>query len=85
MSNTQQTPPTDQPPAETTNPIARLLGSSKAIVVLLVLAGCFAAIFAGRATWEQVEEFMKYITMTWIASAGVEDASHRIASAMKKP
>lgn len=62
------------------NPIVRLLNSSKAIVVLFVIAGGFLAFAFGKASWDQVEGMLKWIVSVWLGAQGLEDAAKHYAT-----
>ena len=61
--------------------IDRLLGSSKGLVLLLVLACAFAALFTGKATWDQVVELVKWTLGPWFVAVGIQGAGSAIADA----
>lgn len=60
--------------------LARIFGSSKALVVLLVVALSFAALLMGRATWEQVKGLLEWVMPVWLGAQGLEDAAKHIAA-----
>lgn len=62
------------------NPIVRLLNSSKAIVVLVVIAGGFIAFAFGKASWEQVEGMLRWVVSVWLGAQGLEDAAKHYAT-----
>jgi hypothetical protein len=62
------------------NPIARLVGSSKALVVLGVTIASFVGLYLGKAQWLEVEGFLKWILITWLGAVGVEDAAKHLAN-----
>lgn len=68
--------PTTVPPSslQSQNPIIRLVSSSKALVVLGVTTACFIALFAGKAQFHDITEFLKYIIGPWLVAQGLEDA-----------
>jgi len=72
------------PPVESANPLVRLFSSSKALVVLAVTGACFAALFTGKATWEQIENLLRFVIGPWLLAVGVEDAAKHVASGMNK-
>lgn len=59
-------------------PLRRLLGSSKALVVLVVVTLSFIALFSGRATWADVSSLLKYVIGPWLAAVGLEDAARNL-------
>jgi len=63
----------------TTNPLMRILGSSKALIVLAVVTAAFGAFFAGKAQWDQVESMVKYLVGALILGQSAEDAAKHIA------
>jgi len=67
------------------NPIARLLGSSKALVVLVVTALSFLGLYLGKVKFEEVESFLKYVVITWLGAQGFEDAAKHVATAKAGP
>lgn len=66
------------PPA---NPLMRLLGSSKALVMLAITGACFIALFLGKSDWVQTTDFLKWIVGPWLISAGLEDAGQKYGQA----
>ncbi len=62
------------------NPIARLLSSSKAIVVLGVAALSFLGLYLGKIQFAEVESFLKYVLITWLGAQGVEDAAKHLST-----
>lgn len=67
------------------NPIARLFGSSKALVVLAVTALSFLGLYLGKVKFDEVESFLKYVIITWLGAQGVEDAAKHVATAKSGP
>lgn len=67
------------------NPIARLLGSSKSLVVLAVAALSFLGLYLGKVRFDEVESFLKYILITWLGAQGFEDAAKHVATAKSGP
>lgn len=63
------------------NPVTRLLSSSKALVVLAVTALAFGGLFAGRASWEQIESLLKWVLGPWLIAQGTEDAAKALGNA----
>lgn len=63
-----------------TSPLARLLGSSKALVMLGTALGAFALVGLGKISWEQAREFLVVTVPVWIASVGIEDAAKHLAA-----
>lgn len=61
------------------NPLQRLLGSTKAIVTLLVIVCSFTALFLGRATWEQVVTLLQVSIPAWLAAQAIEDGAQKLA------
>jgi hypothetical protein len=61
------------------NPIKRLLGSSKALVVATALVLCFVGVYLGKLTWGQVEQFMTVTIPAWLLAVGLEDGAKHFA------
>ena len=57
------------------NPIRRLFGSSKAIVVMALAAVSFLAVYQGKAEFREVSDFLKLIVGPWLLAQGLEDAA----------
>ena len=55
--------------------LARLMGSSKAIVVLAITIGTFAAVHWNKAAFGEATEFLKWVLGPWLLAQGVEDAA----------
>ena len=62
-----------------TSPFVRMLGSSKAIVMMIVLSLSFLALMLGKATWDQVDNLVKWVFGSWVMAVGVEDAAKHVA------
>lgn len=65
---------------EETNPILRLLKSSKGLVALVVITASFVAVFTGRASWDQMDSMVKWVLGVWMGSQALEDAATKIAA-----
>ena len=65
--------------------IARILGSSKGVVAIIVIALAFGALFANRATWEQVRSLLEWTLGSWFVTHAAEDVSKHIANSRSKP
>jgi hypothetical protein len=63
-----------------TNPLAKLLSSSKALVVLAVTVASFVGLYLGKAQWSEVENFLKWMIPAWLFAAGAEDAAKHLAA-----
>ena len=61
-----------------TNPLVRLMNSSKAIVALLVIVLSFAALFTGKVAWEQMNQMVQWVLAVWLGAQGLEDAAKHI-------
>ena len=61
------------------NPLSRLFGSSKAIIMLATAAGCFALVGLGKVTWEQAEKFLTVTVPAWMLAVGIEDAAKHMS------
>ncbi len=60
--------------------LAGFLGSRKAVIMLLAVAATFAAVFAGKATWDQAEGLIWKIIGPWMIATAMEDsAKHKAA------
>jgi hypothetical protein len=55
--------------------LSRLLGSSKAIVALPMIVGAFLAFQFNKITWDQAENFVKWVFGMWIGGQSLEDAA----------
>jgi hypothetical protein len=66
-----------------TNPLLRLLTSSKALVVMAVVASALAAFFTHRATWGEASDLVKYVLGAWLVAQGTEDAARHFATSRK--
>lgn len=53
----------------------RLLHSSKALLVLLVIAIAFVSLLLGKASWSDVEGLIKWVVGPFVLAVGVEDAA----------
>lgn len=62
------------------NALVALLSSRKALVVLLAVGLCAAAVLTGKAQWQQCEDFMKWLLGSWLISQGIEDAAKHNAT-----
>lgn len=60
--------------------VVALFSSRKSLIVILLVVLSAVAIAVGRATWDQVEGFMKWILMTWLGAQGIEDAAKFFAN-----
>lgn len=69
--------------AQKGNPIRRLLSSSKALVVLAISATSFAALWTGKATWQDVEGLLKWTVGPWLAAVGLEDAAKHVSANLR--
>lgn len=67
-----------------TAPFVRMLGSSKAIVMLLILSFSFLSLLLGKASWEQIENLVKWVFGSWVMAVGVEDAAKHVANGRVK-
>lgn len=65
--------------------ISAMLSSRKAIVLFLTLGLAAVAVATGKASWEQVEAFAKYIIITWMGSQALEDAAKHNAAKVPQP
>jgi hypothetical protein len=65
------------------NAIVGLLSSRKALIVLVIVAFCAAAVLMGKATWEQVEGLVWKVVGPYMIAQGFEDAAKH--NAMKAP
>lgn len=72
-----KTPTIPSPNKETANPIRRLFGSSKALVVMAISALSFGLVFTGRAQWSEVSDFLKLVIGPWLLAQGLEDAAKK--------
>lgn len=63
------------PEPDSGNPIRRLFGSSKAIVVMAITAVSFLAVYQGKAQFHEVTDFLKLIVGPWLLAQGLEDAA----------
>jgi hypothetical protein len=68
---------------ESAGPIRRLLGSSKALVVLLVIAAAFGSFWTGKATWHDIEGLLRWVLGSWLAAAGAEDAARHVSEGLR--
>lgn len=66
------------------NPVLRLFGSVKGLLTLIVVLGCFAALFAKAATWPEISEFLKWILLGFFGAHGVEEAARHVATGMSQ-
>jgi hypothetical protein len=66
-----------------TGPIKKLLSSSKGLMVLAIIGLSYAALFAGKATWAQITELLKYVIGPWLAAVGIEDAARHVAGGLR--
>jgi hypothetical protein len=63
------------------SPISRMLGSSKALVMLATMAGAFVLVMLGKLTWEQAERFLMVTVPAWMLAVGLEDAGKHFGAA----
>lgn len=61
------------------NPLTRLLSSTKGIVALFVVALAFGALFANKASWDQVKSLLEWVLTTWFAAHTAEDVTKHYA------
>ena len=64
---------------EKANPIARLFGSSKAIIVMAVLAVTGVALCLGKVTWQQFEYIIGLVVGPWLVAVGAEDVAKHLS------
>lgn len=65
------------------NAFAGFLGSRKAVIMLLAVSATFAAVFAGKASWDQAEGLIWKIIGPWMIATAWEDAAkHKAAGQM---
>jgi len=57
--------------------IKRLMGSSKAIVMLGLTAIVFAGVWSKQVTFDQAVHFLMYTAPAWLLSVGLEDAASK--------
>jgi hypothetical protein len=58
---------------QASNPIARLLQSSKALVAMPMILGSFVAFHYSKISWTECTEFVKWIWLSWAGVQGAED------------
>lgn len=59
--------------------IARILGSSKALIVLLVIVLMFVGLFLGKVPFEDIKHMLTVLVPVWLGAQGIEDAAKNIA------
>lgn len=62
------------------NAITGLLNSRKAVIVLVIIAFCAAAVLMGKATWDQVEGLVWKVVGPYMIAQGFEDAAKHNAT-----
>ena len=60
--------------------LLRLTTSSKGLVVLLVVLGAFVALALKAATFEQVQDLLKWVLGPWFVASSAEDVSRNLAA-----
>lgn len=58
-----------------------LVGNAKGLVLAVLLVACFAALFTGRATWEEATGLVKWAIGPWFVAAGIQGAAGVLADA----
>lgn len=61
------------------DPIKRLLGSSKALVMLMVTLLMFVGVFLGKIHFDEVKGVLTVLVPVWLGAQGIEDAAKNIA------
>lgn len=69
-----------QNPKPILSALLRLTTSSKGLVVLLVVLGAFVALLAKAATFEQVQDLLKWVLGPWFVASSAEDVSRNLAA-----
>lgn len=65
--------PADEKAPPVLGPLLALLGSQKAMVLILVVTGTLILVGLGRITWDQCKEFLMVIVPGWMLSHGIQD------------
>ena len=65
----------------TDSPFARLLGSTKFLVMLLAIVAVVTLAALGRYSGDQAVEFVKWIVATWLASQAVQTSAEKVGVA----
>jgi len=61
-----------------TNPILALLGSKKALIMLVAVVGAIVLAAIGKVDGQQALDFCKWVVMTWLGAQAVVDAAPKL-------
>ena len=70
---TTPTQSTDEKAPPVWGPLLGLLGSQKALVMLLVVIGTLVLVGMGRVTWADAKSFLEIIIPTWFGAHALQD------------
>lgn len=60
-------------------PIKRLMGSSKALVMLAVTLLMFIGVFIGKIQFSELKSMLTVLIPAWLGAQGLEDAAKHVA------
>jgi hypothetical protein len=65
---------------ENQSAVARLFGSTKALILMLVVLGAFVGLFLGKVMWGDVKELLMILVPSFFVTHAAADVAHAMAA-----